>query len=43
MALQRAKKQVLLYGGLADNVDDVLVPAPSVEYAENCHWRGKEG
>ena len=43
MALEKAKKQVLLYGGVNDNVDDFLIEPPGVEYAENRHWRGKEG
>lgn len=43
MALDKAKKQVQLYGGITDNVDDFLIPSPAVAYAENCHWRGKEG
>ena len=43
MPLNKAKKQIQLYEGISDNVDNFLLPSPAVEYAENCHWRGKEG
>ena len=43
MPLTKAKKQIQLFGGMADDTDDFLIQSPAVEYAENCHWRGKDG
>lgn len=43
MTLQKAKKSVQLYGGISDDVDSFLIQPPAIEYAENCHWRNKEG
>ena len=43
MALRKARKQIQLHGGMSDNVDDFVIQPPAVEYAENCHWRGKDG
>lgn len=43
MPLEKASKQILLYGGLSGDTAEHLVEPPAVAYVENMHWRNKEG
>ena len=43
MPLEKATKEILLYGGHDNDKADHLQSQPNVAYTQNAHWRNKEG